>query len=202
MWSSKRSERASQDSATVDRLFDDLEEAPAEQGTTKPASTTEVKASAGEPKGAAPATKATVAEQKSAAPAASVLGRTLHFRGDLSADEDLVLQGRVEGSITHSRSLTVGPDGSTKGDIVARDITVEGRVEGDLHAEGSVTVRATGDVRGSIIAPRVALADGASFNGQIDMQSKPAAASAGRSNRAGEQGAERDSSVKKSATGV
>lgn len=202
MWSSKRSERASQDSSSVDRLFDDLEENQVEQAGAAQAATPEAKASAAEPKTAAPAVKTAVAEQKSAAPGASVLGRTLHFRGDLSADEDLVLQGRVEGSITHSRSLTVGVDGSTTGDIIARDITVEGHVEGDMHAEGSVTVRATGNVRGSIIAPRVALADGASFNGQIDMQSKPAAASAGRSNRAGEQGAERDSSVKKSATGV
>src|SRR5262245_17063538 len=51
-----------------------------------------------------------------------VLGKTLVFRGELSADEDLVLQGRVEGSIHHSQSLTVGVDGVVIGDIHAANI--------------------------------------------------------------------------------
>src|SRR5262245_55441511 len=53
-----------------------------------------------------------------------VLGKTLVFRGELSADEDLVLQGRVEGSIHHSQSLTVGVDGVVVGDIHAANITI------------------------------------------------------------------------------
>ena len=49
-----------------------------------------------------------------AAPKASVLGPTLRFRGELSAQEDLIIQGSVEGSITHTQSLTVGTDGTMK----------------------------------------------------------------------------------------
>jgi len=60
------------------------------------------------------------------APRASVLGPTLKFRGELSAQEDLILQGSVEGSITHTQSLTVGTDGTMKGDIRARVIVIDG----------------------------------------------------------------------------
>ena len=104
----------------------------------------------------------------------SVLGATLRFKGDLVADEDLVVQGQVEGSILHSRSLTIGADGGMKGDIRARRIVIEGSVTGDLYALECVTVRATGRVRGSIYAPKVAIAEGAEFNGRIDMEKAPA----------------------------
>ena len=105
----------------------------------------------------------------------SVLGRTLRFKGDLTADEDLVIQGSIEGSIKHTQSLTIGVDGTMVGDIHARTIIVEGTVEGDLYGVESVTVRATGRVRGSIIAPSVSLAEGSAFNGRIEMdiESKP-----------------------------
>ena len=84
-----------------------------------------------------------------AAPRASVLGPTLRFRGELSAQEDLIIQGSVEGSITHTQSLTVGTDGTMKGDIRARVIVVDGKVEGDLYATESVTIRATAKVKGT-----------------------------------------------------
>src|ERR1019366_8369589 len=61
-----------------------------------------------------------------AAPRASVLGPTLRFRGELSAQEDLIVQGSVEGSITHTQSLTIGTDGTMKGDIRARVIVIDG----------------------------------------------------------------------------
>src|SRR3954471_19601409 len=69
-----------------------------------------------------------------------VLGKTLVFKGELSADEDLLLFGRVEGSIAHSASLTVGLGGVVIGDIRARTITIKGTVEGDLEATESITI--------------------------------------------------------------
>ena len=101
----------------------------------------------------------------------SVLGATLRFRGDLTADEDLIVQGSVEGSIVHTQSLTIGPDGSMKGDVHARVIFVDGRVDGDLYAAESVTLRATAKLRGNVFAPRLSISEGAFFQGQIDMQS-------------------------------
>lgn len=104
-----------------------------------------------------------------------VLGKTLLFRGELTAEEDVVLQGRVEGSIRHARNLIIGTDGSVLGDVYAAHLTVEGLVEGDLHCTEAVVVRATAQVRGNIFAPRVGIMEGATFNGRVEMD--PGAAS-------------------------
>jgi cytoskeletal protein CcmA (bactofilin family) len=106
---------------------------------------------------------------------ASVLGPTLRFKGELSAQEDLIVQGWVEGSITHTQSLTMGAEGSMKGDIRARVIVIDGKVEGDLYATESVIIRASAKVKGNVFAPRVAISDGAFFQGRIDMQPSGAA---------------------------
>jgi cytoskeletal protein CcmA (bactofilin family) len=110
-----------------------------------------------------------------AAKKVSVLGKTLVFKGELSADEDLILQGRVEGSIHHTQSLTVGIDGVVIGDTHARSIVVEGTVEGDLRGVVSVLIAATATVRGNISAPRVGIMEGANFNGSVDMSNVQAA---------------------------
>jgi cytoskeletal protein CcmA (bactofilin family) len=105
----------------------------------------------------------------------SVLGATLRFRGELSAQEDLIVQGSVEGSITHTSNLTIGSEGTMKGDIRARVIVVDGKVEGDLYATESVNIRATAKVKGNIFAPRVGITEGAFFQGHVEMQPSGAA---------------------------
>jgi cytoskeletal protein CcmA (bactofilin family) len=126
-----------------------------------------------QPRGAEP--RAPETRVPEAAPRASILGPTLRFRGELSAQEDLIVQGSVEGSITHTQSLTVGTDGSMKGDIRARVIVIDGKVEGDLYATESVNIRATAKVKGNVFAPRVGITEGAFFQGQIEMQPSGAA---------------------------
>jgi cytoskeletal protein CcmA (bactofilin family) len=132
-----------------------------------------------EPRSPAPRTiespRAPEARAAEQAPRASVLGPTLKFRGELSAQEDLIVQGSVDGSITHTQSLTIGTDGSMKGDIRARVIVIDGKVEGDLYATESVNIRATAKVKGNVFAPRVGISEGAFFQGQIDMQPSGAA---------------------------
>jgi cytoskeletal protein CcmA (bactofilin family) len=134
-----------------------------------------------EPRSPAPriseASRAPEAQARAAEPAsrASVLGPTLKFRGELSAQEDLIVQGSVEGSITHTQSLTIGTDGTMKGDIRARVIVIDGKVEGDLYATESVNIRATAKVKGNVFAPRVGISEGAFFQGQIEMQPSGAA---------------------------
>ncbi len=110
----------------------------------------------------------------SATERASILGPTLYFKGDLSADEDLLIQGRVEGSITHTQRLTIGPQGTVKANIRAQLIIVEGTVDGDLQAEKSVFVKETARVCGNIFAPTVSIMEGASFSGSIDTEGRKA----------------------------
>jgi cytoskeletal protein CcmA (bactofilin family) len=126
-----------------------------------------------QPRAAEP--RAPEARAAETAPKASVLGPTLRFRGELSAQEDLIIQGSVEGSITHTQSLTVGTDGTMKGDIRARVIVIDGKVEGDMYATESVNIRATAKVKGNVFAPRVGITEGAFFQGQIEMQPSGAA---------------------------
>jgi cytoskeletal protein CcmA (bactofilin family) len=104
----------------------------------------------------------------------SVLGPTLKFKGELSADEDLLIKGRVEGSIKHSSSLTIGEGGHVKANVSAEYISVEGRVEGDLNGSKCVKIRETAKIDGNIVSPNVSLVEGATFNGIIDMDSDPA----------------------------
>jgi cytoskeletal protein CcmA (bactofilin family) len=117
--------------------------------------------------------------------AVPVLGKTLLFRGELTAEEDVILQGRVEGSIRHARNLIIGTDGSVLGDVYASHLTVEGLIEGDLHGSEAVLVRATAQVRGNIFAPRVGIMEGALFNGRIEMDPNAAAQSVRPGVRAG-----------------
>jgi cytoskeletal protein CcmA (bactofilin family) len=119
----------------------------------------------------APSASPAESPSKAAAPERkiAVLGSTLRFKGELSAEEDFILQGRIEGSINHTQSVTIGTDGAVVGNIYARVVVVDGSVEGDLHGVESVVVHETGRVVGNIFAPRVGLVDGAVFNGRIDM---------------------------------
>ena len=108
----------------------------------------------------------------------SVIGETLHFKGELSAGEDLVIEGKVEGKINQGKCcLTVKPKGQIVANVNATKIFIEGKVKGDLSATVSVTIRESGFVEGNIVAPRVAINDGATFNGSIEMRNpkEPAA---------------------------
>ena len=105
----------------------------------------------------------------------SVLGPTLRFKGELSADEDLLIQGAVEGSIKHTSSLTIGEEGKVQADISAEYIAVEGKVQGDLAGSQSVVIRDSADIDGNIFSPVVTLLEGATFNGSIDMSGKMSA---------------------------
>jgi cytoskeletal protein CcmA (bactofilin family) len=108
----------------------------------------------------------------------AVIGPTIAIKGDLTGDEDLVIEGRVEGKIELLRhSVTIGKSGTIKADIYGRTITVEGTVEGNLYGDEQLIVRNSGTVRGNIVAPRVALEDGSNFKGNIDMSPKEKSAS-------------------------
>lgn len=137
--------------------------------TARPAAPSPAPAVASQPERVPPAPSSEATSSK-----VSILGATLRFRGDLVADEDLVLQGQVEGSILHTRSLTIGAQGRMQGDIRARRIVVEGTVDGNLYALEGVTLRSGSNVRGDVFAPRVAVDQGARLSGRIDMDKAPA----------------------------
>lgn len=103
---------------------------------------------------------------------ASILGPTLKFKGELTANEDLVIQGQVEGSIKHTSNLTIGEAGKLKANVEADHVSIEGEVNGDIAGGTSVVVKESANVDGNIYSPTVTLREGATFNGKIDMSGK------------------------------
>jgi len=100
----------------------------------------------------------------------AVIGRSISIKGDVTGDEDLMIQGQVDGSVDLKKNaLTIGGDGRVKANLQARVITVEGEVEGDLKAKEQVILRSSAQVQGDLTAPRVVLEDGATFRGLVDM---------------------------------
>ena len=100
----------------------------------------------------------------------SVIGPTLVFKGELEADEDLVIEGQVEDTIAHHKNrLTVGKLGRVKADIDASSVLVEGQLVGDIYGKEVVTLAGSSNVTGNIFSRRIVIEDGAMFNGEIDM---------------------------------
>ena len=127
-----------------------------------------------EDRSADPRSQATTPIERPAPAGASgeraVIGRSITIKGEVSGDEDLLIQGKVEGSVhLKQHSITVGPDGEVKASIVGRVITVEGTVEGNLTAEEQVVLQGSARVQGDIAAPRLVLEDGSRFRGGVDM---------------------------------
>jgi len=96
------------------------------------------------------------------------IGRSMYIRGELIADIDVSIEGLFDGMITlQNRALFTGANSRVSADLFARTILVRGKVVGNLTAEDRVTLTATASVRGNIHAPRVTLAPGCSFSGNV-----------------------------------
>lgn len=118
----------------------------------------------------------------------ATIGRSITIRGDVTGDEDLLIQGRVEGSVElEQHAVTVGPEGDVKASIRGRIVTIEGSVEGDLTATEQIILRSSARVQGDIAAPRVVLEDGANFRGGVDM-GEPKGGSGGSGGRSASSG--------------
>ena len=110
----------------------------------------------------------------------ATIGASIHFKGDLSGEEDFVIQGKVEGTINLKKNnLTIGKNGRIHANVTANTIVVEGELQGDMFGNEKVVIRKTGNVLGNIVAPRVTLEDGAKFKGSIEMEPKAVESFAG-----------------------
>lgn len=102
----------------------------------------------------------------------AIIGPTLKIQGEVSGEEDLLIQGQIDGKISvKGQSVTIGKSGRVQADVHAKTIRVEGRVRGDLFGLQEVVIEASGDVEGNLVAPSVRLENGSRFKGSIDMES-------------------------------
>jgi cytoskeletal protein CcmA (bactofilin family) len=103
------------------------------------------------------------------------IGQSVYIKGELSGNEDLTIEGKVDGKITlKDHHLTIGANGRISAEIHAKTVLVVGEVTGNVFADEKVEVASSGTMKGDIISPRVVLADGARFKGTVDMERKGA----------------------------
>jgi cytoskeletal protein CcmA (bactofilin family) len=99
----------------------------------------------------------------------TVLGPTLEIEGEVEGDEDLVIQGKIHGKVISKKDLTVDASGRVEASITTKNLAVSGMLVGNVQASERVEVRKEGKMVGDIKAPRVVIADGAKFKGNIEM---------------------------------
>jgi cytoskeletal protein CcmA (bactofilin family) len=141
--------------------------------TTKPVEpTAPVRPTAPPPAAPVPAAAARPAPSPPAPTTTCVIGTKTVIKGEITGDEDIVVEGTIEGQIRIGRDLRVGPGGVVKANVHAQSIVVSGELQGDCQASQRVELQSTGRLTGNIRAPRVVIAEGATFRGTSDMSGR------------------------------
>ena len=106
----------------------------------------------------------------SPSPAAACISQGIKIKGEVTGSEDLFVDGVVEGklSLTTNSCLTIGPNGSVKADVVAREVIVRGKIEGKVTGRDRVQLWSTGQVTGEVQTDRLAIEDGAVLRGKVE----------------------------------
>jgi cytoskeletal protein CcmA (bactofilin family) len=100
----------------------------------------------------------------------ATMGQSIVFKGELSGDEDLEIEGQVDGIVQlANHQLTIGANGRLKAEVKAKSIIVIGEVTGNLTATERIEIQATGVVSGDLKTPRLNVQEGAVLNGSIEM---------------------------------
>ena len=103
----------------------------------------------------------------------ATIGQSIVFKGELTGDEDLEVDGRFEGNVDLAdHELTIGANGRVTAELTAKSILVIGQVKGNLTATERVEIRATGVVEGDVKTPCLNVQEGAVLKGSIDMTTK------------------------------
>jgi cytoskeletal protein CcmA (bactofilin family) len=117
-------------------------------------------------------------QPKSASRKPATIGPSIVIHGDVTGEEDLVVDGAIEGTVNFKdNNLVVSENGRVTANIYARIIRVDGEVKGELYGSEQVVISPSGKVKGDIRAPRVVLEDGCTFKGSVDMETEKAALS-------------------------
>jgi cytoskeletal protein CcmA (bactofilin family) len=105
----------------------------------------------------------------------TVIGKSVTIRGELSGNEDLYMDGDIEGTIAlPEHALTVGPNARVLADIRVRDAIVFGKVTGNLHATGRVDLRNSAVVNGDIFGGRLSIEENAIVKGRVELKASDA----------------------------
>lgn len=101
-----------------------------------------------------------------------MLGKTVRIRGEITAEEDVFIDGQVDGKIELTKNLTIGRNAEVQADVQALNIAISGKFQGTVLAAGRVEIDESATVVGNVTTNRVSIADGAFFKGSIEMTSR------------------------------
>ncbi len=100
----------------------------------------------------------------------SNIGRTVTVKGDIRGDEDLQVDGQLEGRLDLGQHrLTIGPNGQVQATIRAREVDVHGIVKGNVEATERIILRKNSKLTGDLKMASVVIEDGAYFKGSVDI---------------------------------
>lgn len=104
----------------------------------------------------------------------TLLGNTITIKGEITAEDNITIEGTVEGTIETTRDVIVAPEGRVKANIRGATVVISGKVRGNVAAMNKVDLTSTGQLEGNIQSPKLAIAESALFKGSIDMSAPPA----------------------------
>lgn len=99
----------------------------------------------------------------------AVIGASMRIKGDIRSQEELYIDGEVDGTLETGHCLTVGPNGKVKANIKARQVTIFGTVQGNVEASEKIAIRQNGSLIGDIRTAGIMIDDGSYFKGSIDI---------------------------------
>jgi len=149
----------------------------------KPQFVSENSAVAATPAFAAAPSAATASSPLPVSPrAVACISQGIRIRGEVTGSEDLFVDGLVEGklNLTSNSCLTVGPNGSVKADLNAREIIIRGRVEGSVTARDKLQIWSTGQIHGEVQTDRLTIEDGALLRGKVEAGKQPGKSAEGK----------------------
>ncbi len=98
-----------------------------------------------------------------------MIGSSMEIKGNICSQEDLLVEGKVEGALESQSSMTIGPNGKVRANIRARDVAIYGSVRGNIEATERIAIREKGSLVGDIKTAGISIEDGAYFKGSIDI---------------------------------
>ncbi len=99
----------------------------------------------------------------------SVVGKTLLIKGEIFSEDEILIEGKIQGNITVKGRVIIGREGVVEADIEAREVVIKGKVTGNVRGSQRVEIVPAGTLHGNIQSPRVAIADSGLFEGNIEM---------------------------------
>ncbi len=100
----------------------------------------------------------------------TIIGSNITIEGDITGNEPLIIEGVVRGTVAVKGAVTVTQDGLVEASVDSQSIEIAGSVQGNVSAVDKIDIKAGGRLVGDVKAPRVLIADGAAFKGNINMQ--------------------------------